>query len=188
MAFKLTPYEIPGLLIVEGQCFPDERGFFMESYKAKDLPGTPIPPLVQDNLSRSKKGVIRGLHYQRKPSPIGKLVRCLRGRIFDVAVDIRKGSPTYAKWASIELTDEGNRMFWIPVGFAHGFQTLSDEADVMYKQNGYWAPADDCGIVWNDPDIAVKWPLPDALVSPKDGKLPALAATDSTFVWKAPAN
>lgn len=187
MAFKFTRYQIPGLLLVEGRSFPDERGFFMESFRSQDMAGQPIPPLVQDNLSRSKKGVIRGLHFQKTPSPLGKLIRCVRGRIFDVGVDVRKGSPTFGKWAGIELTDEGNKMLWVPEGFAHGFQALSDSADVLYKQTGYWVPADDCGIIWSDPDVKVKWPLAAVIVSAKDAVLPTLAKTESTFVWKAPA-
>ncbi len=184
MAFKLTPYQIPGLIVVEGRSFPDERGFFMESYRAMDLPGDQIPPLVQDNLSRSHKGVIRGLHYQKEPSAIGKLIRCVRGKIFDVAVDIRKGSRTFGKWAAIELTEQGNKMFWVPAGFAHGFQALSDEADVLYKQTGYWAPDDDCGIIWNDPKIGVKWPIKETIVSAKDAMLPALDKAEINFVSK----
>lgn len=184
MSVSFKPYQLPGLLVVEGRSFPDERGFFMESYRAQDLAGQPFPPLVQDNLSRSTKGVVRGLHYQRNPSALGKLIRCVSGKIFDVAVDIRKGSPTYGKWASIELDDSGNKMFWVPEGFAHGFQALSATADVMYKQTGYWVPADDCGILYNDPAVGVKWPLATATLSPKDAVLPTLEKAENNFVWK----
>ena len=187
MAITLTPYGgIEGLLLIESKSFPDERGFFMESYRADDWAKAGLPALVQDNLSRSKQGVIRGLHYQKNPQAIGKLVRCARGRIFDAAVDLRRGSPTYGKWASIELTDEGNRMFWVPAGFAHGFCALSDWADVTYKVTGYWTAAVDRGILWNDPAIGIKWPLPPggAVVSAKDAELPPLAAADHDFVWK----
>ena len=183
MALTFTPYKIPGLLVVEGKSFPDERGFFMESYRARDLEGSPIPPLVQDNLSRTHRGFLRGLHYQKKPSAIGKLIRCLRGRIWDVAVDIRKGSPTYGQWASIELGDEGNRMFWVPEGFAHGFLALSEEADVQYKVSGYWAPSEDRGILWNDPALAIAWPMKDIRVAAKDAQHPSLARADNNFVW-----
>lgn len=181
MPYKVEPYTLPGLLVVEGRSFPDERGFFMESFRASDAAAAGLPPLVQDNLSRSKKGVLRGLHYQIHPKPIGKLVRCVRGRIFDVAVDIRKSSPTYGKWASIELSDEGNKMFWIPPGFAHGFYTLSDSADVMYKVSDYWSPEVDRGILWNDPAIGVKWPAQDPVVTPKDAQLPPLSRAENTF-------
>ena len=183
----VTPYGgIEGLLLVESRSFPDERGFFMESFRADDWAKAGLPPLVQDNLSRSKQGVIRGLHYQKNPAAIGKLVRCARGRIFDAAVDLRRGSPTYGKWASLELSDEGNRMFWVPAGFAHGFCALSDWADVTYKVTGYWTAAVDRGVLWNDPAIGIRWPLPSggAIVSSKDAQLPPLAAADHDFVWK----
>jgi dTDP-4-dehydrorhamnose 3,5-epimerase len=183
VSLTFAPYELPGLLLVEGKSFPDERGFFMESWRAKDMDGQPIPPLVQDNLSRSKKGVIRGLHYQRNPSAIGKLVRCVRGKVFDVAVDIRKGSPTYGKWAAVELSEDGNKMLWVPAGFAHGFQALTDDAFVMYKQTGYWVPADDKGILWSDPSVGVKWPLANPIVSPKDAVLPVLAKAENNFTY-----
>ncbi|MFI5361751.1 MAG: dTDP-4-dehydrorhamnose 3,5-epimerase [Elusimicrobiota bacterium] len=183
----LTPYgSIPGLLLVEGKAFPDERGFFMEAFRADDWAKAGLPPLVQDNLSRSKRGVLRGLHYQKNPAAIGKLVRCARGRIFDAVVDLRRGSPTYGKWESIELTDEGNRMFWVPTGFAHGFCALSDSADVTYKVSGYWSAAVDRGMLWNDPAVGIRWPLPapEILITAKDAALPLLAQADHDFVWK----
>lgn len=158
----------------------------MESFRADDWAKAGLPPLVQDNLSRSKKGVIRGLHYQKNPQAIGKLVRCARGRIFDVAVDIRSGSPTFGKAASIELSDEGNRMFWIPEGFAHGFCALSDEADVTYKVTGYWSAAVDRGIRWNDPALGIAWPIRpgEAIITAKDAELPLLADAGRDFAWK----
>jgi dTDP-4-dehydrorhamnose 3,5-epimerase len=178
MAFTFTPYGgIDGLLVVESKSFPDARGFFMESFRADEWAKAGLPLLLQDNLSRSKRGVIRGLHYQKPPAGIGKLVRCARGKIFDVAVDIRRGSPTFGKWAGIELDDSGNRMFWIPDGFAHGFCALSEEADVTYKVTGYWSAAVDAGIRWNDPAIGVRWPVtPGAeIMTDKDRTLPLLA-------------
>ena len=181
MSFAFTPYKLSGLLLVEGKSFPDERGFFIESFRVKDMEGQPIPPLIQDNVSRSRKGVIRGLHFQKNPSPLGKLIRCLRGKIYDVAVDIRRSSPTYGQWAAVELDDQSNRMFWVPAGFAHGFQALSDTADVLYKQTGYWSPPDDCGMLWNDPAVGVKWPIKDAVLSAKDAQLPLLADTANNF-------
>lgn len=183
MPYTFTPYKLPGLLIVEGKSFPDERGYFMESYRACDFMDSPIAPLLQDNLSRTHKGFVRGLHYQKKPSAIGKLIRCVRGRIWDVAVDIRQGSPTYGKWAALELNDEGNRMFWVPEGFAHGFLALSEEADVQYKVTGYWAPMEDRGILWNDPALGIDWPLNGARVSEKDARHPPLAQADNNFTW-----
>jgi dTDP-4-dehydrorhamnose 3,5-epimerase len=183
LAYKLTPYKLEGLLLVEAKSYPDERGFFMESFRERDAEGTPIPRLVQDNLSRSKKGVLRGLHYQISPNAIGKLIRCVRGRIWDVAVDIRKGSPTYGQWAALDLDDSGNRMFWIPPGFAHGFYTLSDEADVLYKVSGYWSLDVDRGVRWDDPALKIDWPGKSPLVSPKDAVLPTLAEADNNLSW-----
>lgn len=181
MGFTFTPYRLPGLILVEGPLFPDERGFFQESYREADSRAAGIPPLLQDNLSRSKRGVLRGLHYQKRPSAIGKLVRCLRGRIFDVAVDLRRNSPSYGQWASVELSEEANRMLWVPEGFAHGFYTLSDAADVLYKVTGYWVKADDCGVLYSDPAIGVAWPEGPVLLSPKDAALPPLAKAENNF-------
>ena len=179
MALTLTPAGgLDGLLLAESPAYPDARGVFMESFRADDWAKAGLPPLLQDNLSRSKKGVIRGLHFQKDPHAVGKLVRCARGRIFDVAVDIRKSSPTFGKWAGVELGEEGNRALWIPAGFAHGFCALTDEAVVAYKVTGYWSAGVDAGVRYNDPAIGVKWPLApsEMLVSPKDAALPLLAA------------
>lgn len=178
MAYTFTPHGgLSGLLLVEGKSFPDERGFFFESWRADDWAKAGLPTLVQDNLSRSKKGVLRGLHYQKPPAAVGKLIRCVRGRIFDAVVDIRRDSPTFKKWASIELDDAGNRMFWVPAGFAHGFCALSDDALVAYKVTDYWSPAADGGVRWNDPAVAIKWPIAAEaiIVSAKDAALPLLA-------------
>ena len=176
MPFTFTPYGgLDGLLLIEGNAFPDERGYFFESWRADDWAAQGLPPLVQDNLSRSRKGVIRGLHFQRAPAAIGKLVRCARGRVFDAVVDIRRGSPTYGRWAAIELDESGNRMFWVPAGFAHGFCALTDEAVVSYKVTGYWSPGVDGGVRWDDPAIGVRWPEKRPILSPKDAALPLLA-------------
>jgi dTDP-4-dehydrorhamnose 3,5-epimerase len=184
VALTFKPYGgIDGLLIVEGPFFPDERGFFFESFRADDWAKAGLPPLLQDNLSRSKRGVVRGLHYQIPPKAVGKLVRCSRGRIFDAVVDIRSKSPTYGKSASIELDDSGNRMFWVPAGFAHGFCALSESADVSYKVTGYWSKEVDAGIRWNDPALGIKWPVSaaEAIVAAKDAVLPLLADSVSPF-------
>ncbi|MBI4375078.1 MAG: dTDP-4-dehydrorhamnose 3,5-epimerase [Elusimicrobia bacterium] len=181
MSFRFSPYQLDGLLLVDGRRFPDERGAFMEAFKELDFRGAGIPTLVQDNLSRSYRGVLRGLHYQKKPAAIGKLIRCIRGRIFDVAVDIRKDSPSFGKWAAVELSDENNRMLWVPEGFAHGFYTLSDEADVLYKVTGYWSPEHERGLIWNDPQVGVRWPSGPVRLSPKDAELPPLARADNNF-------
>lgn len=184
MALTFKPYGgLDGLLLVEGPYFPDERGFFFEAFRADEWAKAGLPALVQDNLSRSRRGVVRGLHYQVPPSAVGKLVRCSRGRIFDAVVDLRKRSPTYGKSASIELDDAGNRMFWVPPGFAHGFCTLSDAADVTYKVTGYWSKEVDAGIRWNDPALGIAWPVApaEAIVTAKDAALPLLADAASPF-------
>lgn len=184
MPLTFTPYGgLEGLLTVEGPFFPDERGFFFESFRADDWARAGLPPLVQDNLSRSRKGVVRGLHYQTPPQAIGKLVRCSRGRIFDAVVDLRRGSATFGRSASIVLDDSSNRMFWVPAGFAHGFCALSDGADVSYKVTGYWSKAVDAGIRWNDPALGIAWPIAagDAIVTAKDAALPLLADAPAHF-------
>ena len=184
MAFTFTPYgNIEGLLLVEGPFFPDERGFFFESFRGDEWAKAGLPPLLQDNLSRSKKGVLRGMHYQIPPKAIGKLVRCVRGKIFDAVIDMRQKSPTLKKSAAIELDDAGNRMFWVPPGFAHGFCALSDDAIVAYKVTDYWTKNVDRGIRWNDPELDIKWPIDPstAIVTAKDAALPLLADADNSF-------
>lgn len=179
MALTLTPVGgLDGLLLAQSPSYPDERGVFMESFRADDWAKAGLPLLVQDNLSRSRKNVVRGLHFQKDPHGVGKLVRCARGRVFDVAVDIRKSSPTFGKWAGVELDETGNRCLWVPAGFAHGFCALTDDAVVTYKVTGYWSAGVDAGVRWNDPDIGVKWPVAagDAVVSAKDAALPPLSA------------
>jgi dTDP-4-dehydrorhamnose 3,5-epimerase len=157
---KVTPTTIPEVLLIEPKVFGDERGFFMESFNQKAFnaaTGLDIA-FVQDNHSRSAKGVLRGLHYQLE-QPQGKLVRVVRGAVFDVAVDIRKGSANFGKWAGIELTESNHRQLWVPPGFAHGFLVLSESADFLYKTTDYYAPAHERCIAWNDPQIGIQWPL-----------------------------
>ncbi|MBI4677018.1 MAG: dTDP-4-dehydrorhamnose 3,5-epimerase [Elusimicrobia bacterium] len=183
-AFTFKPMGLPGLLLIEGKLFPDERGFFLEAYRESELTAAGIPPrLVQDNVSRSAKGTLRGLHYQKSPAAQGKLMRCLRGKVFDVAVDIRKGSSTYGRWEAVELSDERNMMLWIPEGFAHGFFVLSDSADILYKTTDYFSLENDRGIRWDDPAVAVRWPSTQVKLSPKDARLPLLADADNDFAW-----
>ena len=151
---------LPGLLILEPKVFGDARGFFMESYNAKafqDATGLDVS-FVQDNHSRSGKGVLRGLHYQIEQAQ-GKLVRVARGSVFDVAVDLRKASPTFGQWAGVELSEANNRQLWIPPGFAHGFLVTSDSADFLYKTTDYYAPQHERSLAWNDPTVGVQWPL-----------------------------
>ena len=157
---NVIPTAIPDVLIIEPKVFGDERGFFYESFNQKafnEATGLDVQ-FVQDNHSRSRQGVLRGLHYQLPPHAQGKLVRCVRGAVFDVAVDIRKSSPTFGKWVGVELSEANHRQFWIPSGFAHGFLTLSETADFLYKTTDYYTPTAERGIAWNDSAIGVIWP------------------------------
>ncbi|ECE1267502.1 dTDP-4-dehydrorhamnose 3,5-epimerase [Salmonella enterica] len=167
--------EIPDVLIFEPKVFSDERGFFMESFNQKvfeEAVGRKID-FVQDNHSKSTKGVLRGLHYQVEPYAQGKLVRCIAGEVFDVAVDIRKDSETFGKWVGVNISSENKRQLWIPEGFAHGFLVLSDSADFLYKTSNYYSPIHERGIVWNDPTININWPINiDKILSEKDTILP----------------
>ncbi len=167
---------IPDVLIFEPKVFGDERGFFFESFNHKlfeKAVGYPVT-FVQDNHSKSSKGVLRGLHYQLQPHAQGKLVRCVAGEVFDVAVDIRKRSPTFGQWVGVHLTGENKRQLWIPEGFAHGFVTLSDTAEFLYKTTNYYCVASDRGIAWNDEQLAVAWPIEgmNLTLSDKDQKQP----------------
>ena len=160
---KITPTSIPEVLIIEPNIASDSRGFFFESFNEKEFSqstGLNVR-FVQDNHSQSTKGVLRGLHYQIQ-QPQGKLVRVVRGAVFDVAVDIRRSSPTFGQWAGAELTEENCRQLWAPIGFAHGFLVLSDRADFLYKTTDYYAPQFERSILWNDPKIGIQWPLNEA--------------------------
>lgn len=161
--------DIEGALIIEPDVFGDHRGFFLETFQAdryRELAGIDLI-FVQDNHSRSSKGVLRGLHFQ-KTKPQGKLVRVVRGEVYDVVVDIRKGSPTYGKWAATILSEDNKKQFWIPPGLAHGFLTLSDTADLEYKCTDYYDPDDEGCIIWNDPDLNIEWPDLEPILSDKD--------------------
>ena len=165
---------IPGVLILEPKVFADRRGFFMETYNAERFLQLGIDAqFVQDNHSRSARGVLRGLHFQ-EPKAQGKLVRCTRGALYDVAVDVRTGSPHFGKWMSIELSEENRKMLWVPAGFAHGFCALSDWADLVYKCTAFYDPQSERSIAWNDPDIGIKWPIAEPNLSPKDAAAPRL--------------
>jgi dTDP-4-dehydrorhamnose 3,5-epimerase len=178
---KITRTAIDGVLIVEPRVFGDSRGFFFESFNQKafdDAVGARFE-FVQDNHSRSAKGVLRGMHLQGAPNEQGKLVRVTSGRVFDVAVDIRPESPTFRRWVGVELDAESHRQVWIPPGLAHGFLVLSEHADFLYKTTDYYAPAAEFGIRWNDPEIGIAWPdigMPFVL-SDKDARAPSLAET-----------
>lgn len=180
---KVIETAIPDLLIIEPSVFGDERGFFYESYNQKrlaDLAGI-TDEFVQDNHSRSAKNVLRGLHYQIA-KPQGKLVRVTLGEVYDVAVDMRKSSPTYGKWVGVNLSAQNKRMFWIPKGFAHGFLVLSDWAEFLYKASDFYDPASERSLLWNDPSIGINWPLEgEPNLSAKD-KQGALFADAEVFV------
>ena len=169
MQVSKTP--IDGLLTIEPKIFADPRGMFYEVYSENRYEEHGIPCFVQDNHSVSKKGVLRGLHYQVNPGQ-GKLVRVTRGEVFDVAVDIRKQSPTYGKWWGLSLSETNNFQLYIPIGFAHGFCVLSESAEVLYKCSDYYSPENERGILWNDPDLAIDWPVKDPILSEKDAVYP----------------
>lgn len=180
MPFKFTKLSIPEVVLIEPRVFRDERGFFIETYKHSEFADAGIREyFVQDNHSQSSRDVLRGLHYQINPKAQGKLLRCSKGRIFDVAVDIRKGSPDYGKWVGLELSDENNNMIYIPPGFAHGFLTLSDTAEVLYKCTEEYSPGHERGIAWNDPDINIDWTIKAPILSAKDLSYPMLKDADN---------
>jgi len=168
---------IPGVLIIEPRVFGDARGFFMETWNAAGFATAGLDlSFVQDNHSRSQKGVLRGLHFQN-PGPQGKLVRVANGAVFDVAVDLRASSPTFGKWVGVELSAANKRMFWVPEGFAHGFLTLEDDTDFLYKCTAPYAPQSEFTLAWNDPAVGIEWPVDglDPLISDKDARGLALA-------------
>ncbi|MDD4957101.1 MAG: dTDP-4-dehydrorhamnose 3,5-epimerase [Candidatus Omnitrophica bacterium] len=176
MQFKFIPLSIPDVVLVEPPLFGDNRGFFMETYQKKVFAaGGIVKEFVQDNHSRSSaRGTLRGLHFQKEPVAQGKLVRVVSGSVLDVAVDIRKGSPTFGKWVGMELSSDNHLMLYVPEGFAHGFCTLEDDTEVVYKCTAPYSPEHDAGILWKDREIGITWPVPDPVVSEKDGRLPLL--------------
>ena len=165
---KVLPQPIPGLLLIEPDVFGDARGFFFESWSEQRYAGAGLPEgFVQDNVSRSRRGILRGLHAQN-PGTQGKLVQVLEGEVFDVAVDIRRGSPTFGRWHGVFLSAENKRQFWIPPGFAHGFLVVSETALFHYKCTGYYAPEHEFTLLWNDPDVGIRWPDITPALSAKD--------------------
>ncbi|NOJ77030.1 dTDP-4-dehydrorhamnose 3,5-epimerase [Myxococcus xanthus] len=171
---KVTPLEIPDVLLLEPKVFGDDRGFFMEMFHAARYAAAGIPgPFVQDNYSRSAKGTLRGLHFQ-EPQAQGKLVQVLAGAVYDVAVDVRRGSSTFGQWVAVELSSDNRRQLWVPPGFAHGFCVVSDSADFHYKCTALYAPETERSVVWNDPDLAIPWPVSEPRLSPKDAQAPRL--------------
>jgi len=179
MPFEFKKLHIPGLILVSPSSFGDTRGFFMETYKKSAFAANGITDdFVQDNFSHSVGGVVRGLHYQKSPRAQAKLVSVISGEIFDVAVDIRPGSPTFGQWAGVSLSAANKNMLYIPAGFAHGFCVVSEEVDFTYKVSAEYAPDLDRGILWNDPDIGISWPVSAPILSDKDRQLPTLSAAD----------
>lgn len=180
---------IEGLVLLKPKVFSDDRGYFLESFH-KDrylAEGIPADAFVQDNLSKSKKGVLRGLHFQRDPMAQGKLVQVLQGKVIDVVVDIRHGSPTFGKYVMVELSEENHHQFFLPAGFAHGFVALEDDTVFSYKVTNVYSPEHDGGIRFDDPDIGIEWPLQkeELIVSEKDGKLPFLRESGTIFTFEA---
>ena len=180
--FTFNKTKIEGVFIIEPQVFGDERGFFMETYKESDFKKTGLDyNFIQDNHSKSRKGVLRGLHYQLH-YPQAKLVRVIQGEVFDVAVDLRKDSPTYGQWIGVLLSAENKKMFMIPLGFAHGFVVLSETAEFVYKCDEVYHPEDEGGIMWNDPEVGIDWPYKgEPLLSEKDKKHPSLKESKVSF-------
>jgi dTDP-4-dehydrorhamnose 3,5-epimerase len=173
---KITETDLPGVLIIEPKSFGDERGFFLETFQVeryRDLAGISLQ-FVQDNHSRSRRGVLRGLHLQKRRAQ-GKLVRAARGEVFDVAADIDPKSSTFGRWVGVTLSDTNHRQLWIPPGYAHGFVVVSETADFEYKCTDYYDPQSEGGVIWNDPDLSIAWPIENPALSEKDKRLPKLA-------------
>jgi len=173
MLFTFQRLKIPEVILIKPKIFKDKRGFFMESYQYSKFADIGVKEhFKQDNHSKSKKGVLRGLHYQTKPKAQAKIVRCIRGKIFDVAVDIRKKSPTYGKWVGVILSEKNKKQLYIPSSFAHGFCVLSEQTEIIYKSSNEYSPKHERGIIWNDSTINIKWPIKKPIVSEKDSKFP----------------
>ena len=182
MSFNFKKLEIPDVVLVEPKSFSDDRGFFLESFKISEFTENGInTKFVQDNISHSVSDVIRGLHFQKNPKAQTKLVTAVKGEIFDVAVDIRKNSPTYGKWVSEILSEDNHNLLYVPEGFAHGFCVLSKEADVYYKVSNEYSPEDEGGIIWNDPSLIIEWPVSKPIVSSSDRQLPLFDNLDDYF-------
>ena len=182
---KILPADHPEVLIIEPDVFGDERGFFMETWhQAKFAEQGMADSFVQDNHSRSTRGVLRGLHYQLH-HPQGKLVRAINGSVYDVAVDVRRGSPRFGQWVGIELSDKNKRQMYVPAGFAHGFCVLSEQVDFLYKCTDFYRSDDEYGIAWDDPQLGITWPSMDYQLSDRDRQLPRLAESGNLPVYKA---
>lgn len=184
MAFIFERLSIPDVILIKPEIFSDNRGDFFETYKYSVFEKAGIKEnFVQDNYSKSKKNVLRGLHYQKLPMAQSKIILCLKGKIMDVVVDIRKNSPTYAKWLKVELSEENYNMLYVPYYFAHGFLVLSDFAEVLYKCSKEYSPLHERGIIWNDPQINIEWPIKEPILSEKDKKNQSLEHCDNNFFY-----
>jgi len=185
---RVIPTRLPDVKIIEPRVYPDERGFFFESYNQRAYTAQGLDDVfVQDNHSRSTRDTLRGLHYQVDPGQV-KLVRVAVGAVWDVAVDVRFGSPTFGQWVGVELSAENRRQLYVPVGFAHGFCVLSDVAEFLYKVTTFYSPPDERGIAWDDPDLAISWPVAAPLLSPRDRQHPRLRDIAREFIYgEAPA-
>ncbi|KAF6246075.1 dTDP-4-dehydrorhamnose 3,5-epimerase [Nitrosopumilus sp. b2] len=183
MLFTFKKLEIPDVVLIEPTLFSDERGFFCETFKTSEFSSNGISTtFVQENFSHSVKNVIRGLHFQQNPKAQSKLVSVVSGKIFDVAVDIRKNSLTFGKWVGEILSHDNHKSLFVPVGFAHGFCVLSDEADVLYKVDNEYSPNDESGIIWNDSSINISWPTNNPIISYKDNQYPSLENSKNNFL------
>jgi dTDP-4-dehydrorhamnose 3,5-epimerase len=183
MSFTFKKLNIPEVILVEAKAFSDDRGYFLEIFKESIFSNWINTKFVQDNFSHSTKGVLRGLHYQKNPKAQAKLVTALRGEIFDVAVDIRKNSPTFGKWVGEILSEKNHKLLYVPEGFAHGFCVLSNEADVLYKVNQEYSPEHEKGILWNDSDLNISWLIKKPILQEKDILLPILKNADNNFTY-----
>ncbi len=182
---KIEPTGLDGVLVVEPRVFDDSRGYFMETHHLKRYRDAGIDcEFVQDNLSYSVRGTLRGLHYQL-PHTQAKLVQVLTGEIYDVAVDIRRDSPTFGKWVGVYLSDQNHRQIFVPAGFAHGFCVMSETAHVLYKCSDFYSPPDEKGVLWSDPDIRIDWPIQEPILSDKDGKYPVLSKIPSEQLFQS---
>lgn len=184
MSFRFIETRLPGLIIVEPQVFPDDRGFFMETYKRSDFARAGIDDIfVQTNQSKSTRGTLRGLHYQRHPRAQAKLMRVLCGEIHDVVVDLRHGGPTYGEWLGFALSAINRHMLYIPAGFAHGFCVLSEQAEVLYMTTAEYSPDCESGVLWNDPCLAIEWPVREPTLSSRDRAWPTFHETEHHFSY-----
>ncbi len=182
MPFTFHETPLHGVVLIESRIFPDERGYFREGFKASEFAAAGLPTVFpQDNTSRSRRGVIRGLHFQTDPRAQGKLVSVTSGAVLDVAVDLRHGSPSFGQWYGAELSEDNGCLLWIPAGFAHGFSVLSESADLVYKCTDEFSAPHDGGIAWNDPQFGVEWQVAEPIVSDKDESLPTFAQRDPGF-------